>query len=67
MTKSKQQASRNRNDEKPPANRPNTKIESHDVPAEALTSDTMDDARVEELTRSVLDHRSEALEYLANR
>ncbi len=67
MTAFKQQASQIPGDKKPTANRPNSKIEGHDVPAEALTIDTMDDVPVQELTRSILDQRSEALEYLANR
>ena len=67
MTKLKQKASRIRNDKKPTASRPNSKTEGHDAQEEALASDTMDDARVMELTRSILDHRSEPLEYLAKR
>ena len=67
MTKSKQQASRIRNEKKPTANRPSSKTEGHDAQEETLASDTMDDARVEELTRSILEQRTEALEYLAKR
>ena len=67
MTEFKQQASRILDDKKPTAILRNSKIEGYYVPAESLTFDTIDDARVQELTRSILDQRSEALEYLASR
>ena len=67
MTEFKQQASRILDDRKPTAILRNSKIEGYYVPADSLAFDTMDDARVQELTRSVLDQRSEVLEYLANR
>ena len=67
MTEFKQQASRILNDKETTAILRNSKVEGYYVPAESLVFDTMDDARVQELTRSVLDQRSEALKYLASR
>ena len=67
MAEFKQQASRILDDNKPTAILRNSKIEGYYVPAESLTFDRMDDTRVQELTRSILDQRSEALEYLASR
>ena len=67
MTEFKQQASRILDDGKPTAILRNSKIEGYYVPADSLAFDTMDDARVQELTRSILDQRSEVLEYLASR
>jgi len=65
MTEFKQQANRILNNKKPTAILRNSKIEGYYVPAKSLVFDTMDDARVQELTRSILDQRSEALAYLA--
>ncbi|MCZ0941474.1 MAG: hypothetical protein OXJ53_00265 [Gammaproteobacteria bacterium] len=67
MTEFKQQTSRILDDKKPTAILRSGKIEGYYIPAESLDFDTMDDARVQELTRTVLDQRSEALQYLANR
>ena len=67
LTEFRQQASRILNDKKPTAILRNSKIEGYYVPAESLTFDTMDDAQVQELTRSILEQRSEALQRLANR
>ena len=67
VTEFKQQASRILNDKIPAAILRNGGIEGYYVPAECLAFDTMDDARMQELTRSIFDQRSEALQYLANR
>ena len=67
MTEFKQRASRILSDKKPTAILRNSKIEGYYVPAEFLTFDTMDDARVQEFTRSILDQRSDVLRYLASR
>ena len=67
MTEFNQQASRILNDKETTAILRNSKVEGYYVPAESLVFDAMDDARVQELTRSVLDQRSEALKYLASR
>lgn len=67
MTELKQRASRILDEKKPTAILRNSKVEGYYVPAEFLTFDTQDDARVAELTRAVLDQRSEALAYLAKR
>ncbi|MXW51442.1 MAG: type II toxin-antitoxin system Phd/YefM family antitoxin [Gammaproteobacteria bacterium] len=67
VTEFRQQASRILNDKRPTAILRNGKIEGCYVPAESLAFDTTDDARMQELTRSILDQRSEALRYLANR
>jgi len=67
VTEFRQQASRILNDKRPTAILRNGKIEGYYVPAESLAFDAIDDARVHELTRSILDQRSESLQYLANR
>ena len=67
MTEFKQQASRILDDRTPTAILRNSKVEGYYVPAESLALDTLDDARVAELTRSILDQRSEVLAYLAKR
>lgn len=67
MTEFKQQASRILDEKKPAAILRNSKVEGYYVPSESLAFDTLDDARVEELTRSILDQRSEVLAYLAKR
>lgn len=67
MTEFKQQASRILDEKKPTAILRNSRIEGYYVPAESLTFETMDDAQVQDLTRSILDQRSDVLEYLANR
>ena len=67
LTEFKQQASRILDDKKPMAILRNGKIEGYYVPAESLAFNTMDDAQVQELTRSILEQRSEALQRLANR
>ena len=67
MTEFKQQASRILDEKKPTAILRNSKVEGYYVPTESLAFDTMDDALVQELTRSILDQRSDVLEYLASR
>lgn len=67
MTEFKQQASRILDEKKPTAILRNSKVEGYYVPSESLAFDTLDDARVEELTQSILDQRSEVLAYLAKR
>ena len=67
MTEFKQQASRILDEKQPTAILRNSRIEGYYVPAESLTFETMDDAQVQDLTRSILDQRSDVLEYLANR
>ena len=67
MTEFKQRASRTLDGREPTAILRNSRIERDYVPAESLTFDTMDDAPVQELTRSILDQRSDVLQYLANR
>ena len=67
MTEFKQQASRILDGKRPTAILCNSKVEGYYVPAESLDFDTMDDGRVAALTRSILDRRSEALAYLAER
>ena len=67
MTELKQQASRILDEKKPTAILRNSKVEGYYVPAESLAFDTVEDARVEELTRSILDQRSEVLAYLSKR
>lgn len=67
MTELKQQASRILDEKQPTAILRNSKVEGYYVPAESLAFDTMDDARVAELTQSILDQRSEVLAYLAKR
>ena len=67
MTELKQRASRILDEKKPTAILRNSKIEGYYVPAESLAFDAIDDARVAELTRSILDQRSEVLAYLAKK
>ena len=67
MTELKQQASRILDEKRPTAILRNSKVEGYYVPVESLDFDTIDDARVAELTRSILDQRSEVLAYLAKR
>ena len=67
MTEFKQQASRILDAKKPTVILRNGKVEGYYVPVESLAFDTMDDARVSELTQSILDQRSEVLAYLAKR
>ncbi len=67
MTELKQQASRILDAKEPTAILRNSKVEGYYVPVESLAFDTMDDARVAELTQSILDQRSEVLAYLAKR
>ena len=67
MTELKQQASRILDERKPTAILRNSKVEGYYVPAESLLFDTMDDARVAQLTQSILDQRSDVLAYLAKR
>ncbi len=67
MTELKQHASRILDEKKPTAILRNSKVEGYYVPAESLAFDAMDDARVTELTRSILETRSEVLAYLAKR
>ena len=67
MTEFKQQASRILDAKEPTAILRNSKVEGYYVPVESLAFDTMDDARVAELTQSILDQRSEVLAYLAKR
>ena len=65
VTEFKQQASRILDEKKPIAILRNSKVEGYYVPAERLAFDTRNDARVAELTQSILDQRSEVLAYLA--
>ena len=67
MTEFKQRASRILDQKRPTAILRNSKVEGYYVPAESLAFETLDDARVAALTRSILDQRSEALAYLAKR
>jgi len=67
MTELKQRASRILDEKRPTAILRNSKVEGYYVPVESLDFDTVDDARVAELTRSILDQRSEVLAYLAKR
>ncbi len=67
MTELKQQASRILDEKRPTAILRNSKVEGYYVPVESLAFDMIDDARVAELTRSILDQRSEVLAYLAKR
>ena len=67
MTEFKQQASGILDAKEPTAILRNSKVEGYYVPVESLAFDTMDDARVAELTQSILDQRSEVLAYLAKR
>lgn len=67
MTELKQQASRILDRKEPTAILRNSKVEGYYVPIESLAFATRDDARVAELTRSILDQRSEVLAYLSKR
>ena len=67
MTELKQQASRILDEKEPTAILRNSKVEGYYVPVEALAFATTDDARVAELTQSILDQRSDVLAYLAKR
>lgn len=67
MTEFKQQASRILDAKRPTAILRNSKVEGYYVPVESLNFEAMDDARVAELTQSILDQRSEVLSYLAKR
>ena len=67
ITEFKQQASRILDEKKTTAILRNNKVEGYYVPAESLASDTLDDARVADLTQFILDQRSEVLAYLAKR
>lgn len=66
MTEFKQRASRILDDKEPTAILRNSKVEGY-IPAASLAFETVDDARVAGLTRSILDQRSEVLAYLARR
>ncbi|MDE0659987.1 MAG: hypothetical protein OXI79_10110 [Gammaproteobacteria bacterium] len=67
MTELKQQASRILDEKEPTAILRNSKVEGYYVPIESLAFATNDDAGVVELTRSILDQRSEVLAYLSKR
>ena len=67
MTEFKQQASRILDAREPTAILRNSKVEGYYLPVESLAFKTMDDARVAELTQSILDQRSDVLAYLAKR
>ncbi|MCE2459989.1 MAG: hypothetical protein J4F38_04330 [Pseudomonadales bacterium] len=67
MTELKQRASRILDEKKPTAILRNSKVEGYYVPVDSLAFDTIDDARADELTQSILDQRSEVLAYLAKR
>lgn len=67
MTELKQQASRILDEKQPTAILRNSKVEGYYVPIESLAFATTDDARVAELTRSILDQRSDVLAYLSKR
>lgn len=67
MTELKQQASRILDEKEPTAILRNSKVEGYYVPIESLAFTTTDDARVAELTQSILDQRSEVLAYLSKR
>ena len=67
MTELKQQASRILDAKEPITILRNSKVEGYYVPVESLAFETMDDARVAELTQSILDQRSEVLAYLSKR
>ena len=67
MTELKQQASRILDAKEPTAILRNSKVEGYYVPVESLAFETVDDARVSELTESILDQRSEVLAYLSKR
>ena len=67
MTELKQQASRILDEKEPTAILRNSKVEGYYVPIESLAFATADDARVAELTQSILDERSEVLAYLSKR
>ena len=58
MTELKQQASRILDEKEPTAILRNSKVEGYYVPVESLAFATTDDARVAELTQSILDQRS---------
>ena len=65
MTEFKQRASRILDDKEPTAILRNSKVEGYYVPEESLAFANADDARVAELTQSILDQRSEVLAYLS--
>ena len=67
MTELKQQASRILDEKEPTAILRNSKVEGYYVPVESLAFAATDDARVAELTQSILDQRSDVLAYLAKR
>lgn len=67
MTEFKQRTSRILDEKEPTAILRNSKVEGYYIPAASLAFETVDDARVAELTRSILDQRSEVLAYLAGR
>lgn len=67
MTEFKQQASRILDAREPTAILRNSKVEGYYVPVESLAFEAVDDARVAELTESILDQRSDALAYLSKR
>ncbi len=67
MTEFKQQASQILDAREPTAILRNSKVEGYYLPVESLAFKTMDDARVAELTQSILDQRSDVLAYLAKR
>ena len=67
LTEFKRSASRILDEKEPVAILRRSEIEGYYVPAESLASDAMEDVRVAELTRSILDRRSGALAYLAKR
>ena len=67
ITELRQQASRILDAKKPTTILRNSKLEGYYLPVESLAFDATDDARVAELTQSILYHRSEVLGYLSKR
>ena len=67
MTEFKQQASRALVEKRSTPIMRNTKVDGDCVPAESPKFETMDDGRVQELSRLIVDQRSKTLEYLAKR
>ena len=67
VTELKRLAGQILDERKPAAILRHGKLEGYYVPVEALAFDTLDDARVAELTQSILDRRSVVFTYLAKR
>lgn len=67
VTEFKQQACRILEEKKPTTTLRDSKAEGCCVPAESLAFGPLTDARVAELTQSILDQRLEVLAYLAKR